>query len=178
MSLQYSASANSRPSQSKTSPWQIVSIGLIAASFLLFSIASASAAGSYDPPKASQKSNLHKEFVKAGRFIAANEYKQALSALSNVIADEPENADAWNLKGFSHRKIGAYEAAEQAYLKALELNPKHTRAMEYMGELYLTLNQLDKAEALLARLNKACFFNCKDRDMLKKAIAAYKQANS
>jgi hypothetical protein len=46
--------------------------------------------------------------------------------------------------------------------------------MEYMGELYLTIGQPEKANALLERLNGLCSFNCHDRDLLAKAIAAYK----
>ena len=98
----------------------------------------------------------------------------ALTALAIVTKDQPENADAWNLTGYANRKLGDFPQSEAAYEEALRLDPKHTRAMEYMGELYLTLDELDKAEALLKRLNKLCYFNCKDRDLLKKAIAAYK----
>ena len=43
--------------------------------------------------------------------------------------------------------------------------------------MYLSLKQPEKAQALLERLNKLCMFNCKDRDMLKKAIADYQKAN-
>ena len=143
---------------------------------LCFAISSAHSAGSYDPPKATA-SKTHKSYDKAVADLAKDDFQSALTALDIVIKDEPKNADAWNLKGFSHRKLGQYEASESAYKTALRLNPKHSRAMEYMGELYLTLGDLPKAEALLERLNKACSFNCKDRDMLKKAIIAYKAAN-
>lgn len=154
---------------------RIISAMLIAAAVLVFSISSADAAGSYDPPKASTAPDLHASFIKAQKLINAEDYSNALTALSRVIKDEPKNADAWNLKGFSHRKIGEYDASQKAYEMALSLDPKHTRAMEYMGELYLTLGNLPEAEALLKRLNKLCYFNCKDRDMLKKAIQAYRQ---
>lgn len=156
---------------------RIISAMLIAAAFLVFSISSANAAGTYDPPKASKSANLHPSFVTAQKLIGAQDYSQALTALSLVIKDEPQNADAWNLKGFSHRKIGEFSASQSAYETALSLDPKHTRAMEYMGELYLTLGNLPEAEALLKRLNKLCYFNCKDRDLLKEAIAAYRKEN-
>lgn len=110
----------------------------------------------------------------ANKLIKAEDFTAAAKTLNTEVMRNPDDADAWNLLGFSLRKSGQYEQAEVAYKTALSLDPKHTRAMEYMGELYLTLNQPDKAEALLDRLNALCSFNCKDRDMLKAAIAAYK----
>ena len=47
-----------------------------------------------------------------------------------------------------------------------------------MGEMYLSLNQLENAEALLEKLDSLCSFNCKDRDMLAAAIKRHKQKNS
>ena len=91
---------------------------------------------------------------------------------------QPDHADAWNLLGYSARKSGDFKTAESAYTKALEIDPNHTQAMEYMGEMYLTLKQPEKAEMLLGRLNKLCSFNCIDRDSLKMAIKKYKAAQS
>lgn len=148
------------------------------AAFLCFSMTSAFAAGTYDAPAPSKAKGLHLSYKMAEKLIAKENYPKALEALALVIKDEPKNADAWNLKGFSHRKNGEYDASYQAYETALTLDPKHRQAMEYMGELHLTLGQLDEAEALLRRLKKACSYNCKYRDMLAKAIADYKEANS
>ena len=117
--------------------------------------------------------------LKAARLaIARKDYSMAISELNAVLSKKPEHADAWNLLGYSSRKSGDFETAETAYKKALEIDPKHTQAMEYMGEMYLTLNQPAKAEELLARLNKLCSFNCVDRDLLKVAIKQYKAAQS
>ena len=132
------------------------------------------AAGTYEKPKPSQAAKIHDSYRKAETFIAQDNYEAALSALAIVIKDEPKNADAWNLTGFSHRKLEQFDASKSAYETALSLNPKHERAMEYMGELYLTLGDVEQAEMMLAKLNKACSFNCTYRDMLKKAIATYK----
>ena len=117
--------------------------------------------------------------LKAARLaIARKDYSLAIYELNTVLSKKPEHADAWNLLGYSSRKSGDFETAETAYKKALEIDPKHTQAMEYMGEMYLTLNQPAKAEELLARLNKLCSFNCVDRDLLKVAIKKYKAAQS
>ena len=106
--------------------------------------------------------------------ITRKDFNAALTALEGERLANPKNADAWNLTGFSLRKSGKYDASEKAYTKALTLDPTHTQAMEYMGELYLTIDQPKKADALLQRLNGMCSYNCRDRDLLAKAIAAYK----
>ncbi len=118
------------------------------------------------------------ELKAAKAAINREEYYKAIDELNNILAKKPNHADAWNLLGFSARKSGDFKTAETAYSKALSINPKHTQAMEYMGEMYLSLNQPSKAEELLSRLEKLCTYNCKDRDLLKSAIKKYKATRS
>ena len=83
---------------------------------------------------------------------------------------DSKNADIYNYLGFSHRKLGKMEDAAFFYNKALEINPKHKGALEYQGEMYLTLNQIAKAEENLKKLDKICFLGCSEFDKLKKSI--------
>ena len=110
--------------------------------------------------------------------INRKNYKEAIVELKVILTKKRNHADAWNLLGFSARKSGDFITAEMSYTKALSINPKHTQAMEYMGEMYLSLNQPSKAEELLSRLEKLCSYNCKDRDLLKSAIKKYKATQS
>ena len=66
---------------------------------------------------------------------------------------------------------------EVAYDKALAIDPKHKGALEYKGELYLTLGNLEGAENMFDRLNKVCFLSCKEKKQLAAAIRTYKKAN-
>ncbi len=116
------------------------------------------------------------EMRKATVLVKRGSFADALLLLQSEVAADPENADAWNLIGFSSRNLGDYTASEAAYDKALSINPKHKGALEYKGELYLTLGNLPGAEALLERLRKSCSFNCSEVKALKNAIAAYKKA--
>ena len=118
------------------------------------------------------------ELKAAESAINRKEYRKAIVELNKILAEKPNHADAWNLLGFSARKSGDFKTAKTAYTKALSINPKHTRAMEYMGEMYLSLNQPAKAEELLSRLEKLCSYNCKDRDLLRSAIKKYKATSS
>ncbi len=81
--------------------------------------------------------------------------------------------DTLNLLGFSHRKIGDYENAEIYYSMGLEINPTHIGINEYMGELFVVTNRIDKAKERLDVL-KDC--NCKEYSELKQVIDGTKQS--
>lgn len=114
------------------------------------------------------------EYVNAVKAIKLGRYKDAIPMLNEVVAAEKDNADAYNLLGFSYRKSGNYGEALTNYQRALELEPKHRGANEYLGELYLETGDLAAAEAQLKVLDKACLLSCKEYRQLKKAIKKYK----
>lgn len=116
------------------------------------------------------------QFKAAKTLIKNKDFAVALPLLQQETKQNVNNADAWNLTGYAARHLDQFALSETAYKKALAIDPKHEGALEYMGELYLKLDQPEKAEALLARLDKLCFFNCAERDDLKQAIADYKAA--
>jgi len=109
--------------------------------------------------------------------LGKERFENAIELLKAHEAETPDDADVQNLLGYSHRKIGEFDTAYQHYQKALELNPKHLGANEYLGELYLQTDRLAEAEAQLATLDKLCGFLCKEKRQLKKAIKKYKAAN-
>ena len=111
---------------------------------------------------------------KAKSAIDAGSYQDAIPILEDVVETDPENANAYNLLGFAFRNLDDYGKSETYYDQALTIDPKHKGANEYLGELYLKLGQLEKAEAQLARLDDICIFGCEEYDDLKAAIASYK----
>ena len=54
----------------------------------------------------------------------------------------------------------------------MNINPKHLGALEYQGELFITLGKIDKAKANLARIDDICVTQCKELRALEKAISA------
>jgi tetratricopeptide (TPR) repeat protein len=101
--------------------------------------------------------------------ISAKDYSAALAELRNL-AEDTQNADVYNLLGFTLRKTGDYATSLSYYTKALDLQPDHKAAREYLGELYLETGQLDKAKEQLATLAKLCPTGCEEREDLAKAI--------
>ena len=102
--------------------------------------------------------------------IAGQRWAEALTELQRV--NDNGSADWHNLMGYSLRKRSPpdYPGAERHYTEALRLNPQHRGALEYSGELYLLLGDLPRAQAQLARLDKACFLPCEEYTDLKRAI--------
>lgn len=111
------------------------------------------------------------------KLIEEQRYQQAIDKLDQALAEEPEDADLLNLVAFSHRKLERFDIALEYYLKALEIEPEHRGANEYLGELYLQLGDLEKAEERLAVLDDACFFGCDEFDELEEAIEEYRKQN-
>ena len=112
----------------------------------------------------------------ARTLISEERYEEALAELEEEVARDDGNADAWNLIGYSHRKAGSYGPAMDAYAKALAIDPRHTEAIEYLGELHLALDDLAEAERQLARLGEICRSGCDEYDELEEAIASYRAA--
>ena len=106
--------------------------------------------------------------------IADDKWVAAIDELKRM--NEPGDADWNNLMGYSHRRAKKpdYAAAERYYAAALQIDPKHKGALEYSGEMYLVLGQLEMAEQRLAALDQICSASCFEYGMLKKAIDNYK----
>ena len=106
--------------------------------------------------------------------IKSENYNQAIQQLQ--AASETSSADWNNLMGYSLRKKQPPDlvGAEKYYQAALKIDPNHRGALEYYGQLKLTNNDLSGAEALLARLDKACTFGCEEYSDLKDAVKKYK----
>jgi Flp pilus assembly protein TadD len=107
--------------------------------------------------------------------IQAKDWNAALKSLSAAERSEPRNADIQNLLGYAYRNSGKLDLAFKHYERALQLNPKHLGAHEYIGEAYLMANNLAKAEEHLSALKKFCLRVCEERDDLAKAIAEYQR---
>lgn len=114
------------------------------------------------------------EFNKAVEAIKAKRFEQAIPLLQAYVARSPDDADGENWLAYSLRKTGQMDAAFEHYAKALKLNPNHLGAHEYVGEAYLMVGNLAKAEEHLKTLDKLCWLPCEEYSDLKTAVAAYR----
>ncbi len=103
--------------------------------------------------------------------IKAKDFKAALAELTPMLATH-QHADVYNLMGFSLRKTGDYKQAYTFYRKALDFDPDHKGALEYLGELYVETGQIDKAKENVVRLKQLCPSGCEELADLENAISA------
>ena len=102
--------------------------------------------------------------------IEAKNYKGALDELRDL-AEDNQQADVYNLMGYTLRKTGDYTTSLTYYNKALALQPDYKPAREYLGELYVETGDMAKAKEQLAALVKLCPSGCEEREDLEKAIS-------
>src|SRR5271156_3477186 len=108
--------------------------------------------------------------------IKAKDYTAALAELRDL-AEDTQQADVYNLLGFTLRKTGDFKTSLTYYTKALELQPDHKAAREYLGELYVETGNADKAKQQLDVLSRLCPAGCEEREDLQKAISAKAASN-
>jgi tetratricopeptide (TPR) repeat protein len=112
------------------------------------------------------------EINQARQLISTKDWTGAAQVLSKYLATHPRSADGFNLLGYSYRNLKRYPESFKAYEAALEIDPKHRGAHEYIGVAYIQTGNLAKAEEHLKVLDKLCFFPCEEYADLKKALAA------
>ena len=94
-------------------------------------------------------------------------YSQAFTKLEKAHKKNKKDPDILNYMGFTSRKVGNFEVAEKFYLQGLSIKPNHNGINEYLGELYVQTNRIDKANERLAIL-KDC--NCDEYKELELII--------
>ena len=148
-----------------------IAVGLLGVGLVL---APALAAG--DPKdEAPAREQLDPDYAAGRAAITAKNWPEAIKALSSAALRDTRNADIQNYLGYAYRNTGQFELAFTHYGRALQLNPRHRGAHEYIGEAYLLVNNLAKAEEHLAALQRICLIPCEEYEDLKKAVTDYRR---
>ena len=95
-------------------------------------------------------------------------YLQAFEKLNTAYKSDKKNPDILNYMGFTSRKTGNFKEAENYYLAGLDLDPKHNGINEYLGELYVQTNRIDKANERLAVLKNCDCEEYQDLELIIK----------
>ena len=118
---------------------------------------------------------LEPDYAAGRKAIEATQWTEAIRLLSSAALRDTRNADIQNYLGYAYRNSGQMDLAFKHYQRALILNPRHRGAHEYVGEAYLMVRNLKKAEEHLAALQKICLIPCEELNDLRKKIAEYKR---
>lgn len=124
------------------------------------------AAGAVDTPPSTDLPDL--SAIRAQ--IYSGEYEAAVDALTELTG-EVRHADLYNLLGFSLRNLERYDEAERWYREALYYDPTHRPAIEYQGELFIQIGDLDRARENLQLLTLLCPDGCDELETLGAALA-------
>ena len=119
-------------------------------------------------------SRVDPDFAEGKQAIEQKNWARAIESLNKAAKSDARNADIQNYLGYAYRNSGQMDLAFKHYEQALAIDPRHRGAHEYIGEAYLMVNNLAKAEEHRVALDRICFFPCQEYTELKEKIAAYK----
>jgi len=120
-----------------------------------------------------KKSSLSDDnLYEAARDLAYNRrYQEAIETLQ--LASNQQDPRILNYLGYSTRKLGDVKAGLKYYQAALKADPDYTLVREYMGEAFLQLGQVAKAQEQLSEIKARCGESCREYAMLDDQISAY-----
>ena len=144
--------------------------------FILLFSTNVFAAASSSSDNSSASEQVNKLYNKAYELVYAEKFDKSLKLLEKIAKRDDlgeMKADVYNLLGFSYRKSDNpdFDKAFNSYKIALEANPEHAGAHEYLGELYLKMGDKFMAEKMLAKLETIVGTSADEYKKLKKAIA-------
>jgi tetratricopeptide (TPR) repeat protein len=90
------------------------------------------------------KCNLY-VLAMAGAYRRLQMNNEISDKCNKAIELDPNNADAWNMKGWAQSNLGKYEEAIRCFDKAIELDPNNADAWYNKGATLYTTKRYDKA---------------------------------
>jgi len=101
---------------------------------------------------------------------AKKRFNDAIQFFTLANKEHPNEPNILNYLGYSFSKVDDFMMAEIYYEQGLTINPLHIEINEYLGELYLETNRIDKAKERLKVLEDC---KCEEFDELQNLISKY-----
>ena len=150
--------------------------GLIRASLLAVAIAAFAPIAAADPTETDPDlATRDADYAAGKKAVEKKDWAEAARLLERAALRNPEYADLQNYLGYSYRNLKQFDLAFKHYRRAIELDPRHRGAHEYIGETYLLTGDLAGAERHLAALKEICLLPCEELKDLERAIAEYRR---
>ena len=112
-----------------------------------------------------------KKYAKKGKKNKAKKrFNDVIKYLILANEENPNEPNTLNYLGYSFRKVGDFSMAEIYYKQGLAINPEHIGINEYLGELYVETNRIDKAKERLKVLENC---KCEEFEELQNLISKY-----
>jgi len=121
--------------------------------------------------KASDAIKQAKKYAKKEKLDKAKKrFNNAINFLILANKENPNEPDILNYLGYSYREVGDFSMAEIYYEQGLAIDPQHIGINEYLGELYVETNRIDKAKERLKVLENC---KCEEFKELQNLISKY-----
>ena len=92
----------------------------------------------------SAKTGVESEYQKALQEVGERDYRAALRDLEAIIRQAPHFYQAYNLMGVCYERLKDHAKARQAFLKAVEINPRFDEAHVNLGANYVSDGQVSE----------------------------------
>jgi tetratricopeptide (TPR) repeat protein len=106
---------------------------------------------------------------------AEKRFRRALERGEKAVGLDSSYYEAWNLVGYSARKLKDYDRAVGSYQRCLAIKSDYAPAREYLGEAYLEMGKLDLAKEQLAAIDASAY--AEEARTLETAIDEYVKAH-
>ena len=143
---------------------------LVGATLALTAVAARAEPYEVDPDLAARD----EDYAAGKRAVDRKDWDEAVRRFKLAERRHPEQADLQNILGYTHRNLKQYDLAFVHYKRAIEIEPRHRGAHEYIGETYVLTGNKAKAREHLAALERICGTKCDEYRDLQKAIASAK----
>lgn len=112
-------------------------------------------------------------------YIYSGRNEKALEFLNTAIANKPNDAQLYQVKGIVYETgLKDYDNAEAAFLKAVELNPESVEAMSSLGRVYYNKGVNKQGEANMINDNKKYQEELAvAKELFKKALPYFQKAH-
>ena len=118
------------------------------------------------------------DYAEGKRAADSKDWPTAVRLYERAEQRNPDHADLQNNLGYAYRNLKQYDLAFKHYNRAIEIDPRHRGAHEYIGEAYLLTGDLAGAEKHLAALRQICLLPCEELKDLERAVAQYRGKRS
>ena len=110
-------------------------------------------------------------------FIDQGQYEEAKQNLLIIIKNNKQDAEVYNLLGYTERQLQNYIIAIKYYKMALSIKKDFIGAHHYIAMAYLELDDIEHAKYHLDQLDLICLFGCEEFFEVKNKIIFYEANN-